>query len=192
MICRHFTDGLTRCGCGAIVHSLPPACDSQPYRFVRTRVRRSWVMMLRAVFLLGACVAAASGQTCDDGMQNGNEMGVDCGGNCVACPPTTTVTTPTTTTTTTTAQPDTTTPAPATTTCELDNVRLSRLLLGAVCLTLPSLPAVLSFESFLVNAAASVPWCALLYKRNHRHHVQPFFVEVVWAYEKIYIIRELP
>ena len=31
-----------------------------------------------------ACVA---GPSCDDGVQNGNEIGVDCGGDCAACPP---------------------------------------------------------------------------------------------------------
>ena len=33
----------------------------------------------------GAC-GASSGPTCTDGIQNGNETGVDCGGTCPACP----------------------------------------------------------------------------------------------------------
>ena len=32
------------------------------------------------------CVGGGSGPTCDDGIQNGNETGVDCGGDCDACP----------------------------------------------------------------------------------------------------------
>ena len=32
------------------------------------------------------CVGGGSGPTCDDGIQNGNETGVDCGGDCAACP----------------------------------------------------------------------------------------------------------
>jgi len=35
------------------------------------------------------CVGGSTGPTCDDGIQNGDETGVDCGGsNCPACPPT--------------------------------------------------------------------------------------------------------
>jgi hypothetical protein len=31
------------------------------------------------------CVGGASGPTCDDGIQNGDETGVDCGGSCAPC-----------------------------------------------------------------------------------------------------------
>jgi len=34
------------------------------------------------------CVTSGGGPTCSDGIQNGDETGVDCGGSCPACPPT--------------------------------------------------------------------------------------------------------
>jgi len=35
----------------------------------------------------GDCAACPPTPTCNDGIQNGNETGVDCGGSCSACPP---------------------------------------------------------------------------------------------------------
>ncbi len=34
----------------------------------------------------GDCAPCSGGATCSDGVQNGNETGVDCGGSCPACP----------------------------------------------------------------------------------------------------------
>ncbi len=37
----------------------------------------------------GSCTACTVSPSCNDGVQNGDETGVDCGGSCVACAPTT-------------------------------------------------------------------------------------------------------
>ena len=44
-----------------------------------------WVAALGAIALFGATARARADSTCNDGMKNGPESDVDCGGDCGSC-----------------------------------------------------------------------------------------------------------
>ena len=63
-----------------------PLSSNAQFRFQADASDDTDVVYIDAVVIKGYKTVGGSNPTCNDGIQNGNETGVDCGGNCPACP----------------------------------------------------------------------------------------------------------
>ncbi len=63
-----------------------PLSSNGQFRFQADAGDDTDVVYIDAVVIKGYKTVGGSNPTCNDGIQNGNETGVDCGGNCPACP----------------------------------------------------------------------------------------------------------